>query len=284
MSHWPDGLRKIAGMNRRPPRTGQHAGLFFQLFAPPDATGLPLVLLPGLLADGRQLARLSRLLSRQVCVVDPLGSGRSEAPDAPSEYAFPVQSERLSVLLDELGLPVVDLAGFSMGGMWAQHALVRHPQRFRHAALVATTAATSPRLRCIVQGLLAAHQAGVSQLDLSRTLQVMCFSADFLDPPSIIPMMEALWQGQPHAPAAVQGQLGSLLGHDLRAQLPTLPQIRAVIAGAEDFLMPPLTQKRLVELLPHAQLQLLPSAGHAVWVECPGTLATALRHALPVCL
>ena len=68
-----------------PPRTGQHAGLFFQLFAPPDATGLPLVLLPGLLADGRQLARLSRLLSRQVCVVDPLGSGRSEAPDAPSE-------------------------------------------------------------------------------------------------------------------------------------------------------------------------------------------------------
>jgi pimeloyl-ACP methyl ester carboxylesterase len=48
--------------------------------------------------------------------------------------------------------------------------------------------------------------------------------------------------------------------------------------------MPPLTQKRLVELLPHAQLQLLPSAGHAVWVECPGALATALRHALPACL
>jgi hypothetical protein len=52
------------------------------------------------------------------------------------------------------------------------------------------------------------HQAGVRQLDLSRTLQVMCFSAGFLDPPSIIPMMEALWQEQPHAPAAVQGQLG----------------------------------------------------------------------------
>ena len=96
-------------------------------------------------------------------------------------------------------------------------------------------------------------------------------------------MMEALWQEQHHAPAAVYGQRTSLLGHDLRAQLPTLHQVRAVIAGAEDFLMPPLTQKRLVELLPHAQLQLLPSAGHAVWIECPEVLATALRHALPAC-
>lgn len=281
----------MASTNREKPRTGQHAGLFFQITEPPDtpcdsprSDDVPLVLLPGLLADGRQLSRLcrllARLLQRRLYVVDPLGAGRSDAPADTEAYAFPVQSDRLAELLSALQLPMVDVVGFSMGGMWAQHALLGYPERFRHAGLVATTAVTDPRLRSIVLGLRAQHRAGVSGLDLFRTLQVMFFSAGFLDHPSIIPMLEAMWGEHRHAPAAVEGQLAALLSHDLRARLPNVTQVRVVIAGAEDFLMPPLVQTRLSGYCHQPAPELIPSAGHALWIECPDLLAEALAAAL----
>lgn len=272
-------------MHRERPRTGQLAGLFFELREAPKASSqmdVPLLLLPGLLSDGRQLSRLCRLLQRRVLVVDPLGCGHSEAPSDPAAYTFAAQTARLLALLGELALPVVDLAGFSMGGMWAQHALLTSPQRFRHACLVATAPSTDPRLRCIVRGLIAQHRAGVSQLDLFRTLQVMCLSAQFLDHPSIIPMLEVLWEGQNHPTTAVSGQLNALLSHDEQERLPQLTSVRAVIAGADDFLMPPLVQRRLAALVHQPAPELIASAGHALWVECPDRLATALNQALPV--
>jgi pimeloyl-ACP methyl ester carboxylesterase len=266
-------------------RTGQHAGLFFRLIEPQDTSPRthepPLVLLPGLLSDGRQLLRLAKRLPRRLCIVDPLGSGQSEVPTAESDYQLGAQSDRLDTLLSALGFPTVDLAGFSMGGMWAQHALTRHPQRFRRVGLISTTAAIDPRLRSIVLGLRAQHQAGVSRLDLFRTLQVMFFSADFLEHPSIIPMLEALWGDQQHTPAATTGQLTALLTHDLREQLPRTHCVTTVIAGGEDFLMPPKSQQRLATLCKLDAPVLIQGAGHALWVERPDELASALFHALP---
>lgn len=268
-------------------RTGQHAGLFFRLIEPnrppgsQDTEETPLILLPGLLSDGRQLLRLAKLLPRRLCIVDPLGAGQSEVRTDEADYRLDAQSDRLEELLSALNFPAVDLAGFSMGGMWAQHTLLRHPQRVRRVGLVATTAATDPRLRSIVLGLLAQHQAGVSGLNLFRTLLIMFFSADFLDHPSIIPMLEALWGEQQHAQAATTGQLAALLAHDLRQQLPHSDKVTTVIAGSEDFLMPPKAQQRLATLCGLAAPVLLQGAGHALWVERPDELASALLHALP---
>ncbi|HND10631.1 MAG TPA: alpha/beta hydrolase [Pseudomonadota bacterium] len=280
-------------LKREKPITGQIAGLFFQLTAVPDdcPDSTPVLLLPGLLSDGRQLQRLARLLRRSVLLVDPLGSGRSEAPTEAAAYDFSAQRERLLTLLSTLSLPQVDCAGFSMGGMWAQHALVSAPQQFRHVALVATTATVDPRLRAIVESLLALHRSDVPRATLLRTLHVLCFSARFLEPPSILPMLDALSDGQSHREHAVQGQLQALIAHDLSRQLahrfgpgcpPDAAKTCAVIAGSEDFLMPPTQQANLAKLVGQPAPVLIPSVGHALWIECPDLLANALRHAMPL--
>lgn len=274
---------------REKPHTGHIAGLFFQLTTVPDdcPDSTPLLLLPGLLSDGRQLLRLTRLVRRRVLLVDPLGSGRSEAPASVDDYAFSAQRERLATLLTTLSLPPVDCAGFSMGGMWAQHTFVASPKLFRRLALVATTAAVDPRLRAIVESLLALHQTNVPQSTLLRMLHVLCFSAQFLDPPSILPMLEALSDGQNHRSHAVSGQLLALLSHDLIQPLRALSPserstICAVIAGSDDYLMPPIQQARLAGLVGQPAPVLIPSAGHALWIECPDALAHALRQAMPL--
>ncbi len=281
-------------MPREKPLSGQVAGLYFQLIRPEHrrADDTPLLLLPGLLSDGRQFQRLARLLKRPVLLVDPLGSPRSEAPPEPDDYRFALQCERLTTLLTSLSLGPVDCAGFSMGGMWAQHLLLYKPQLIRRLSLVATTAAVDPRLRVIVQGLLAQHQAGVPHSVLLRMLHVLCFSPRFLDPPSILPMLEALADGKGLRDHAVSGQLLALLSHDVAQALERRNRHRhpddhatigAVIAGSEDFLMPPLQQARLAALCGQPAPDIIPSVGHALWIECPELVALSLNQAMPVC-
>lgn len=266
---------------------GTAAGLYYQTYAgaAPGAAGQslrgapPLLLLPGLLSDGRQFRRLLRGLGRPAVVVDPLGSGRSELPAAEAEYALPLQAQRLLALLDALQLPVVDVAGLSMGGMWAQHALVQAPQRFRRAALVGTAARTEPRLRSLLLGLQAQWRAGVSLLDLWRTLQVLFFSAEFLDRPGVLPMLENLVTLEPRPADALLGQLQAMLAHDLQAELQKVPQVSLVLAGAEDFLMPRGTQQRLVSALGYGAARQCPG-GHSLWIEQPELLCQELAAAL----
>jgi pimeloyl-ACP methyl ester carboxylesterase len=265
---------------------GRAAGLHYMTYSgvvggAGDPGGAPpLLILPGLLSDGRQLKRLVRGLQRPALVVDPLGSGQSELPAQQADYGLPQQAERLLALLDALGLPQVDVAGISMGGMWAQHALLRAPTRFRRALLVGTAASVEPRLRSVLLGLQAQWRAGVSMLDLWRTLQVLFFSAEFLDRPGIIPMLENLATMEEKPAAAVDGQLQALLAHDLSAELRRVRQVCLVFAGGEDFVMPRGTQERLCAALGYGPPVLAAGAGHAIWIEQPEVLCQALARAL----
>lgn len=263
---------------------GVLAGLHFQVYrGEGPAVAPPLVLLPGLLSDGRQLRRVARGLPRPVVVVDPLGVGGSDAPHAPADYALPELAARLLVLLDGLGLRRVDLAGLSMGGMWAQHALVRarasEPGRFRAAALVASAADVSPRLRSVLAGLLSFHRAAVPWRDIFRTLQLLLFAPEFLDRPSVVPMLDLLAGEVQRPPHVIEGQAAALLGHDLHGQLAGLP-VRRVLAGDQDLLMPPHTQRRLGAALGGLEPVFLPGGGHALWIERADALSAALADAL----
>lgn len=246
----------------------------------------PIVLLPGLLSDGRQLRRVARGLLRPVLTVDPLGVGGSEAPEEAAAYALPELARRLFVLLDALGVQGADLVGLSMGGMWAQHALLidrehrqQHRQeRFRAAVLVASAAEITPRLRSVLASLLAFHRAGVSWQDIFRTLQLLFFAPEFLDRPSVIPMLDLLAGEARPLPHVIAGQVTALLGHDPGERLRGLP-VRQVLAGEQDLLMPPHVQRRLAALLGERPPVFIPG-GHALWIERPDALCAALIEAL----
>lgn len=274
--------------------SGQHAGLYFQHLAAVLPAGIlrpsplfrerpPVLILPGLLSDGRQCKRMARELTahqRQVLLVDPLGSGRSMTPDDPREYLLPRQAQRLLQLLKMLELPVVDVVGLSMGGMWAQHALLQAPQQFRHAVLVGTAASIEPRLQELLSRLRAQWQANVPFLELWRVLEVCFFSPAFLQRPGVLAMLETLAMREPPSQTVALGQLDALLQHDLSKELHAVPHARLVLAGGADFLMPPETQNRLTQALGYGQPTLVAGAGHALWIEQPDLLAQSLLQSL----
>lgn len=266
----------------RPATRGTAAGLYFELLPAPAGAPArpPVVLLPGLLSDGRQLKRVARGLGREVLVIDPLGSGRSHVPTDAADYALPLQVPRLLAVLDTLALSTCDLVGVSMGGMWAQQALLAAPQRFRAACLIGTCARVSPRLRSVVLGLRAIYASGVAPIEMFRVLQSLLFAADFLEQPSVTPLLEFL-AGEARASTAVaQAQLDALLAHDLLAELARVRSVRLVLAGSHDALMPSRAQRELATAVGLPSPQLIPEAGHALWIEQPAVMAQAIATAL----
>lgn len=277
------------GDSRRTVERGVIAGLHFQRefgavdrSAGLDPAARPIVLLPGLLSEGRQLRRVARGLGRPVLTVDPLGVGGSEAPEEVAAYSLPALARRLLELLDALGVQDADLVGLSMGGMWAQNALLldreKRQPRFRAAVLVATAAGITPRLRRVLTGLVSFYRAGVSWQDIFHTLQLLFFAPEFLDRPSVIPMLDLLAGEARPLPHVVEGQVTALLGHDPGERLRGLP-VHRVLAGEQDLLMPPHVQQRLAALIGERPPVFIPG-GHALWIERPDALCAAVIEAL----
>jgi pimeloyl-ACP methyl ester carboxylesterase len=261
------------------------AGLHYQLVAARDRVGglPPLLVLPGLLGDERHLKRLWPALAarRAVVCVDPLGGGRSDVPADPGAYAWDAQVERLMAVLDAIDCERVDLLGLSLGGVWAQHALARRPERFRLAVLCATTGPLGPRERSILLGLRALVESSIDPLALARCLIAWIFSPPFLDRPGAATVMEALVGDLP-APGSpgLIGQVGALLGHASFDGLAAIHHVRKVLVGEWDYLMPPAVNERLARALPGAELEIVDGGGHALWVERPDAVVAAVRSAL----
>ncbi len=265
---------------------GLHAGLHYELLFWTEDKTPPLVVLPGMQSDGRQLRRLLRELRRKALVIDPLGSGGSEAPAAASDYTLSALVPRLCAVLDDLFISHADLIGFSMGGMWAQHALLQDQAasrrgRWRSAVLVGTCADISPRLRSILLGLRAMWQHDVPQLDAWRILQSLLFAPDFLERPSTIPLLEILFSESRTTRAAAICQLDAMLGHHLGSALLDIRGVRCIIGGQYDLLMPPSTQGKLAAALGGVAVEILAGAGHAMWIEQAKALAELISAALP---
>jgi pimeloyl-ACP methyl ester carboxylesterase len=68
-----------------------------------------------------------------------------------------------------------------------------------------------------------------------------------------------------------------LLDHDVRETLGDLDKPAAILVGSRDVLTPVRAARAIAELLPEAELQVLPEAGHQLMQERPDEVAAALR-------
>ena len=116
--------------------------------APADATGLPLLVIPGHTAriEGFLDMVPSLAAHRRVVVVDLPGTGESDKPDRPYDLAF--YEDTLLAVLDELGIERAVPVGGSLGGNLVLRLGHRAPERFPELVLWAPGGAwnAKPRL------------------------------------------------------------------------------------------------------------------------------------------
>ncbi len=226
----------------------------------------------------------------ELVLLNPRGSHGSDAAD---DYSLASYVADLDALRAHLGAELIDVLGFSHGGVVAMSYAAAHRAHLRRLVLVDTLAvwgeeAEATMLRMMerrggepwfaeARRAIEEEQAGgfSSAAELIENLQRQ------------MPLYFHRWEGNER----VGGRLAMDFAHaeplhyfntvefpnlDLRAHLRTIAAPALVVVGEDDFICGPACADAIVRELPDARLVAIPDAGHFVYVEQPEAFRAAL--------
>ena len=245
-----------------------------------EGSGPPLLLLHGFTGSLRTWDELRpRLLrSAQVVVVDLIGHGRSAAPTDHGRYTLEWSARDLAALLDSLEMDAVDLLGYSMGGRVALHFAVEAPERVRRLVLESASPGIADDAE---RGQRARSDAALAHRILDHG--VAAFVDDWerqplLEPAAHVSADRRAVQRAQRLQNDPIGLANSLRGMGAGQQTPLWDRLAEVrnpvhlIVGESDARYRQIAE-RMRQLMPAAEVSVVPEAGHTVHLDQPRLLA-----------
>jgi pimeloyl-ACP methyl ester carboxylesterase len=245
--------------------------------------GPGLLLLHGLGGWREDFADHVDTLARDHTVVtfDHRGHGASDKPTDPAAYSFARLVEDTLAIADATGLDHFRLLGHSMGGMVARKIVLQDPARVDALVMMDTSAGPVPGfdpslmdIACDValnQGKAALKEL----LDFGGALETPAYKRVLADRPGYKEREAEKWAG-------VSEIMWGTLAHELAHQGDDLPALAAslrapllVLVGEQDehFVI---ASHLMVDAIPHAQLAVIPDAGHSPQTENAAAWIAAL--------
>jgi 3-oxoadipate enol-lactonase len=209
----------------------------------------------------------------RVVLYDKRGHGLSDAPPAP--YTMDEHTDDLLALLDHLKVESAALVGLSVGGIIAQRAAIRVPDRVRALTLCCTAAKIGTPDTWAER--IGAVEAGGIEAVVEAVLQ-RWFTPRFRE---TRPDECAGWRNM-LVRTPVQGYAGTcaaIRDADLTADAARIKAPTLCVAGDQDGSTPAEVVQGTANLIPGARFELIASAGHIPCVEQPAVLARLIdRH------
>jgi 3-oxoadipate enol-lactonase len=238
--------------------------------------GEPVVLLNGILMTTRSWALQTRCLAtRYRCILhDFRGQLRSGKPPGP--YRLERHVADLLELLDRLEVDRAHLIGTSYGGEIGLLFALTHPERVRSLAAISCVSRVDPSLREKVHRWAEAARSRPEQVyDVSLPDN---FSQRFRrEHPEVIELgRRRLAECPPEFFEALAWLVEAFATLDVTGRLPEITVPTLVLCGGEDELKPPSSSRVIARGIPGAELLVIPEAGHAVVLERPEEVNTAL--------
>jgi pimeloyl-ACP methyl ester carboxylesterase len=206
---------------------------------------------------------LDRLAAGGVHGLAPDLPGFGASARLPGPYTMEGFADTLARLLDERGLGQVVLVGGSMGGVVAQHFVLRHPGRVRRLLLVATGAATADPAAAL------ARADALADAIWDKALIAPAVQAFFHHPP---PPAEVDRYGQialmASQPAAVEAARSNARSRTLE-RLDAIEIATLIVQGRHDRVRTPEHGKLMQERIRGACLEIVEQAGHTPQLEDP---------------
>jgi len=269
-----------------PPLTPLHA---VRLADGPPARR-PVVLLHGFTGDASTVVRLAEALAetgpaRAVWAVDLVGHGASPAPPDPAAWTVPAQAASAAAALAARGVTRAVWLGYSMGGRIALALACARPAAVDALVVVGASAGLAdPAAR---EARRAADEAlahdivrhGVAAFVERWMAQPLFASQARLGPAHAARMRAQRAANDGAALAACLRHAGTGAMAPLWDALPRVAAPVLVVAGAEDAKFRA-EGDAVAAALPRATRLDVPRAGHAVPLEAPAALATAVARFL----
>jgi 3-oxoadipate enol-lactonase len=206
---------------------------------------------------------LGRLAEAGIRGLAPDLPGFAASAGDPGPYTMGGYADALAGLLDEQGLERVVLVGGSMGGVVAQHFVLRHPARVLRLLLVATGGATADPAAAL------AKADALEQGAWDEAAVAPIVAGFFYRPPPAAAVAEfrriALMASQPAAVEAGRSNARSQTLERLGAiAVPTL-----IVQGRHDRARTPEHGAAMRDRIPGARLEIIEEAGHTPQLEAP---------------
>lgn len=212
--------------------------------------------------------------------IDAVTAGDLPAARAMMPYTLQDMAEDGLGLLTALGIDRAHVVGTSMGGMIAQLMAITHPERVRTLTSMMSTTGESGYGEAgpeALAALLAPQPTDRAGRIAAAERQLLWASRRYPDPAALRDLAARSYDRAPEPPGAGR-QVGAMVlagsrADGLRAlRVPTL-----VVHGLDDTLIDPSGGRRTAELVPGAELLLVPDMGHdrppALWPVLVDALA-----------
>lgn len=245
-----------------------------ELYYEQEGAGPDLVLIPGLGASVHvwyaQLKGLQPVM--RVTAVDPRGHGRSGKPRGP--YTMRLLADDVGALMRQLQVPPAVVAGSSMSAMVAVELAAAYPELVRALVLVGGFPKLAPvgkeRMEARARTAETEGMAPLADMVPATALGAHTHQTQ----PALVGLFrQALLANDPAGYAAscrgiVECDITPLLGE---IRCPTL-----ILLGEQEQVAPLPAARALKAGIPHAQLCVIPSAGHLPFLEQPAAFNAAL--------
>jgi len=240
-------------------------------------TGPVVLFVSGLGMRGEQWTPLSRTLVTKgfrVIQFDNRDIGRSSKMEGVDYSVADMATDTLAVL-DHAGVEQAHVVGISMGGMIAQEMLLRSPQRFSRAILMATwpggQTMKMPESKIVEMLVPRVDPQDTAALETHlRRLYAAITGPGFADKNAhLIDMIVSFGMEQRVGTDALARQLRAVGRFSAWDRLPEMAVPTLVVHGEEDPLIPHENGELLSRRIPGARLRSLPRVGHLVPLEAP---------------
>jgi 3-oxoadipate enol-lactonase len=200
--------------------------------------------------------------------------GHGSSPVPPGPYSMADLGGDLLALLDRLGIERASLCGLSIGGMISMWVAAHSPERVERLVLCCTSAQLGPPSAWHERAAIVRAEGvgAVADAVLGRWFTAGFVAAD----PDEIARMRAILTATP--PEGYAGCCEAIAEMDLTPDLPSIAAPTLVIVGEQDPSTPPEHGRRIADLIPGAQFEVISPAAHLATIERPDlTTAMILR-------
>jgi len=247
-------------------------------------SGHPLLMLHGFTGTGATWQPLWQMLQSNYALIatDLIGHGRTDAPDNSDRYAMQHAAADLIALLDQLNVDRCHLLGYSMGGRLALYTATIYPERIH----TLTLESSSPGLRTAderaerrARDNTLAGRIENESIDAFVTfwesLPLWASQAETLSPQAQADLRAERLSQRTHGLANSLRGMGTGVQPALWDALPALKLPVQLIVGEQDAKFIGINREMLAAL-PHAQMTVIPAAGHTAHLENPPVFAQTL--------
>lgn len=253
-----------------------------KLYYEESGTGAPVIFLHGHSFDRRQWQPQVKVFERRYRVIryDLRGYGRSSQPQEGVDF---LHAEDLRAFMDALGIRRAHLVGLSLGGFVVTDFIALYPERALSATMAGGDLFDVPGPDEPWSGEALAKRR--AEIAVTRKAGIIAFKQQWLE--GLIgrsgtrretlrqPLWRMIAEWQAWQPLHVEPRL--LLGRSARQRLaaarPAMPVL--IVRGDQEK-----GGLAITDLLPQAEIVVIPDCGHVSNMEQPGLFSAALSHVL----